>query len=343
MNFGKFFLIFSSLFLTLSCSKSNDTASNADEPKQEKVIVAYVTSWSDIIPNPDHVTHINYAFGHVTDEFNGLRIDNPQRLHKIAALKTKAPKLKVLLSVGGWCSGNFSEMAASKENRLAFAQDCRKAVETYNLDGIDIDWEYPTSSESGISSSPDDTKNFTLLMNDIRDAIGSDKLLTLASVASGKYIDFAAIRDVVDFVNIMTYDIARPPYHHASLYRSELTNGVSCSEAVDAHIKADMPANKLVLGIPFYGHGIAAISDFIDYKDIIRLEGYTEQWDDTAKVPYLTDRQGKMVCTFENARSIAEKCAFANEQDLKGAMYWDYSLDDSESTLRNAVLVGIMK
>ncbi|EKC62552.1 protein containing Glycoside hydrolase, family 18, catalytic domain protein, partial [human gut metagenome] len=78
-------------------------------------------------------------------------------------------------------------------------------------DGIDIDWEYPTSNAAGISSSPDDTKNFTLLMRDIRKAIGPKKLLTLATVASGEYIDFQAILPYIDFVNIMSYDMGNAP------------------------------------------------------------------------------------------------------------------------------------
>lgn len=77
-------------------------------------------------------------------------------------------------------------MAANEQYRLSFANDCRRAIEQFQLDGIDIDWEYPTSSAAGISSSPDDTQNYTLLMRDLRKAIGPDKLLTLASVYNGK-------------------------------------------------------------------------------------------------------------------------------------------------------------
>ena len=85
-------------------------------------------------------------------------------------------------------------------------------VEQFGLDGIDMDWEYPTSSSANISSSPDDTQNFTLLMRDIREVIGKDKLLTFASVNSAKYVDFVAVEPYVDFVNIMTYDMALPRF-----------------------------------------------------------------------------------------------------------------------------------
>ena len=107
------------------------------QDESEKVVVAYVTSWSTVMPDPDRVTHINYAFGHVSDSFDGVRIDNEDRLRSITALRDDAPSLKVLLSVGGWGSGRFSEMAADKKLRRSFAADCRRVVEEFGLDGID--------------------------------------------------------------------------------------------------------------------------------------------------------------------------------------------------------------
>ena len=74
-------------------------------------------------------------------------------------------------------------------------------------------------------------------MRDLRKAIGPDKLLTLASVYNGNYIDFKAIDPYIDFVNVMVYDINRPPYHHAALYRSPLVGDGCGEEAVEAHIQ----------------------------------------------------------------------------------------------------------
>ena len=64
-------------------------------------------------------------------------------------------------------------MAADADNRLAFAADCKRVIDEFGLDGIDIDWEFPTSNMAGISSSPDDTRNYNLMMRDIRQSIGS--------------------------------------------------------------------------------------------------------------------------------------------------------------------------
>ena len=325
------------LLMTLSSACSNRTT----EQESQNVVLAYVTSHGKVLPDPAVVTHINYAFGHVDSSFSKIRIENETRLAEISALKKQAPHLKVLLSIGGWTSGGFSEMAADERNRLSFATDCRRIVEQFQLDGIDIDWEYPTSSAAGISSSPEDKQNYTLLMRDIRKAIGTDKLLTLASVYNGDFIDFKAIDPYVDFVNIMAYDINRPPYHHAALYRSERCQNGTAQEAVEAHLQKGVPAGKLVLGIPFYGHGAAPLPDFINYDAILALDGYVSCWDSVAQVPYLADHEGNLVCTYENPESIAAKCNFIKQKGLLGIMYWEYNADEPGGTLRKATYEGM--
>jgi len=324
------FLLLASICIMQSCSQG--------EVKQDKVIIAYVTSWSSVMPDPTVMTHINYAFGHVTDSFDGVRINNEERLKDIVALKEEAPALKIMLSIGGWGSGRFSEMAADDNLRKSFADDCQRVVEEFGLDGIDVDWEYPTSSAADISSSPDDTENFTLLMRDIRKAIGNDKLLTLATAASAKYIDFRAIDKYVDFVNIMAYDMGRAPVHHSPLYRSENAGSLTSDEAVIAHLEAGVPSHKLVLGMPFYGRGgEGGVPNFIDYKRIKALEGYTEMWDDIACVPYLVDENGAFVCGYDNPQSLAIKCQYVIDNGLLGAMYWDYNGDAEDRVLSKAI------
>ena len=307
----------------------------------DRVALAYVTSWSSIIPNPNYVTHINYAFGHVTDSFDGVRIDNEERLRTIVQLKEVSPRLKVMLSIGGWGSGRFSEMAANEKTRASFVKDCKRVVEQFELDGIDLDWEYPTSSAGNISSSPMDTENFTLLCRMIRDEIGDGKLLTFASSANAKYVDFAAIEPFVDFINIMTYDIDQPPLHHAGLFRSDMTGELSCEEAVAAHHNAGIPMYKLVLGIPFYGKGIRSGGG--NYRSLINRTDLTEKWDDTAKAPYMVDEDGKVVTNHENPRSIAEKCNYLLKNGMRGAMYWEYSHDDDNLTMVRAVYNGVFE
>lgn len=312
-------------------------------PRNGKVIVAYVTSWTKVMPDPKYMTHINYAFGHVNETFNGVRVDNEERLKEIVALKKQNPELSVLLSIGGWGSGRFSEMAANDKFRKAFAKDCQRVVKQFGLDGIDIDWEYPTSNAAGISASPDDTQHFTWLMRDIRQAIGKKKQLTLATVASGAYIDFPGILPYIDFVNIMAYDMASAPKHHSALYPSEHSGRMTSSQAVEAHLKAGVPADRLVMGLPFYGRGGDDYPNFQDFNKVGYAKGYRECWDETAQVPYLTDAAGTFVFGYENPRSLAIKCQYILKQNLLGGMYWDYSGDNEQGDLRRTVYEGLIE
>ncbi len=314
--------------LALFCAACTTAPS---EQKTDPVVIAYVTSWTDVMPDPQLMTHINYAFGHVNDSFNGVRIDNEARLRQIVALKEKNPELKVLLSIGGWGSGRFSEMAADEGFRLSFAEDCDRVVKEFGLDGIDIDWEYPTNPGPGISFSENDTDNFTLLMRDIRKAIGNDKLLTIATVANANYIDFRSCVKYLDLVNAMTYDMGNPPQHHSALYPSENSGWVTTSEGIEAHLNAGVPAHKLVVGMPLYGRGERQFP-----------EGYTIEWDDVAQVPYIADAEGNLINGYDNPRSLAIKCQYLLDKGLRGAMYWEYG-DDNEKldkvrTIYNCVI-----
>ena len=296
------------------------------------------------MPDPKLLTHLNYAFGHIENDFETLKIEKEGRLKLMVALKKQNPNLKVLLSVGGWEAGNFSEMAADETHRKQFCKNCLTAVTKYSLDGIDIDWEYPTSSAAGISSSPEDTKNFTLLMKDLRETLGKDRLLTMASASNAKYVDFKEAVQYMNFVNIMTYDMGEPPKHNGALHKSSMASE-SCEESVAKHFNAGVPYEKIVLGIPFYGHGDGkAFDDYVDYKDIA-IDGtkYTPQWDATAMVPYVTDATGKMVFTYDNAKSVRLKADYVLEKGLAGAMYWNIEADDASFTLGNAVASRLLK
>ena len=305
------------------------------------VVAAYVTGWNEFkqLPDCSVLTHINYAFGKVNETFDGVIIQYPHRLRQLVELK-KDHHIYIVLSIGGWTAGGFSEMASTQERRQAFARDCKRIVRDYNLDGIDIDWEYPSCSEAGIISSPQDIDNFTLLMRELRKALGKSYLLSCATVADAKFVDFRAIEPYVDLVNIMMYDVGNPPYHHAALYRSELSGRVTAEEALQAHLDGGMPLHKLVLGVPFYGRSVKDFGDTA-YGALVKRTDVTRVWDDVAKAPYLV-KDGEMACSYEDAESLAWKCRFIKEKGMRGAMYWEYRCDDDTGTLRNAVWHGIM-
>lgn len=321
-----------SALMMLCCCAWDEGADN----DKEMIVGAYLMGVRNELPDVNLVTHINYAFGHVNETFDGVLLPEGKGLSQVVGLKKDKPSLKVLLSIGGWGSGRFSEMASDPLKRKSFARDCARIVKESGLDGIDIDWEYPGSGLAGISSSPDDRTNFTLLMRDLRASLGKRSLLTIASVCNADYIDFKAVLPYLDYVNVMSYDMGTQHTHHAALYRSGYAGYCTADEAVRKHIDAGVPRQKIVMGMPFYGRGVEG---YVPYREGESSD--VEFWDDTAKVPMILDSLGNMLFGYENARSIAEKCRYIVSGGLRGGMYWEYNDDNASRDLARAVYEGL--
>ena len=171
-------------------------------------------------------------------------------------------------------------------------------------------------------------------MKDLRRALGKSCLLTLASNCSPRYIDFRSVVPYVDFVNLMTYDMDENGTFHCALYPSANTGHWTADKSVREHIKAGVPAEKIVLGVPFYGKGSRQYRGGRSFKDTYPIpEGCTEKWDNQAKAPYVVDAEGKFVFGFENERSLKIKCDYIKENGLHGIMNWEYAGDDENLTL----------
>ena len=319
--------------LAVSC-KSTPAPGVIHGDPSEKVLIAYIYHPVEL-PDPTYLTHINYAFGHVNDTFDGVRVEQEEWLAKIAGLKKKYPHLKVLLSIGGWGSGNFSEMAADSLLRLSFARDCKRLVDRYDLDGIDIDWEYPGSSVANISSSEDDVANYTKMMRDIRIEIGWEKILSHATDGGAAHIDYAAVDQYMDYTNVMSYDLGQQPYHRSPLYASDLLlepGSISQDSCIRAHLAAGIAPEKLVMGMIFGGVRGA------DPTKAHLLEGYTYHWDTLAQEPYLTnDATGEVAFAYVDEKSAFNKAKYALSMGLKGAMYWEYKGDTPDGAFRKTV------
>ncbi|MBQ0025278.1 MAG: glycoside hydrolase family 18 protein [Bacteroidales bacterium] len=324
------------LLLIAGCSAGQKTFAPGQRVRpQDMVVASYVTSWTTVMPDPNLLTHINYAFAHVTSTFDGVRIDNEERLRDIVELKRINPDLKVVLSIGGWGSGNFSEMAADQVYRRKFAKACARTVRKFRLDGIDLDWEYPTNGKGAhISESTADRDNFTKLIVELRKALGPKKVISLASCCDPKYYDFKAIVPYMDFINIMTYDMEEGATHHCALYLSDRTAAWSADRSVREHILAGVPVNKIVMGVPFFGRGKVKIPGGGSFKNLRHTpEGYYSRWDNQAQCPYLVDRNGNFIMGYENEQSLEVKCRYIKVNGLRGIMNWEYGGDDENLTL----------
>ncbi|MCX7745715.1 MAG: glycoside hydrolase family 18 protein [Clostridia bacterium] len=329
-------------------------------------IIGYLAGWEDWTCDTidaSRVTHINYAFALINDGVvSGGKIEKISELMKI---KKKFPHLKTMISIGGWEAEGFSDAALTEESRERFADSAVKFMKQYDFDGVDLDWEFPCSSEAGIKSRPEDKCNFTLLLQKVREKLdhtgkadGKHYLLTIATGALKEYVDnmeLDKISKILDFINIMTYDFhsgfADVAGHHANLYTSPVDDGdkMSADKAVADHVDAGVPISKLVLGCAFYGRSwnvpnpdrkglyqpISGGHESYSYQKLIseyiNKNGFTRYWDEEAKAPYLWN--GERFISYEDEESIGYKVEYIKAKGLGGAMFWEYTQDNNKSLL----------
>ncbi len=143
----------------------------------EKVVIGYVFAENKPLVGgeiaAEKMTHINYAFANIKDGrmVEGFK-DDAANLEVLTGLKARNPRLKVLVSVGGWTwSGNFSDMALTRASRKRFIDSAVGFVNRYQLDGLDIDWEYPGQKGLNNTYRPEDRENSTALLAELRTAL----------------------------------------------------------------------------------------------------------------------------------------------------------------------------
>jgi chitinase len=335
-------------------------------PTADFRIVAYVAGWSiPTVIHPQKLTHINFAFARI---INGrVALENEAvatSLKALCALKNKNPRLKVIVSVGGWTADGFSDAALTDASRSTFARSAVELLREYALDGIDLDWEYPGQGVAGIKYRAEDKQNFTLLLKTLRQQLDAESaargrtagdryLLTIAS-ADREYFDHTEMDKLhvyLDWINMMSYDffnsLTSTTGHHAGLYRSELAAAKDrdANAAVRQHLAAGIPAEKLVLGVAFYGRGFAGVTPLNNglnqpyeryeadhsYAELeeqfIGKHEFVRYWDGRAQAPYLWNSATRTFITYDDPQSIEIKTRYAKENHLGGIMFWELSQD----------------
>ncbi|MCS4433520.1 glycoside hydrolase family 18 protein [Aquiflexum gelatinilyticum] len=209
-------LAFSLVFILLLGCESKTIEEEASE-NQKTAVMAYYVPEKDYKPElipVEKLTHIIFSFTKVIDgemKFSKPEISGP-KLEALVRQKERNPGLKVMVACGGWGADGFSDMALTAESRTKFIQSTRDLIEKFQVDGIDMDWEYPGISGAGTKARPEDTRNFTQLMKGLRemlDTFDEPKVLTFASAGWERYYDFVDVSEVMkyaDFMNVMTYD-----------------------------------------------------------------------------------------------------------------------------------------
>lgn len=316
--------------------------------------------------------------------------------NQLKELKAAYPNLKIMISIGGWTeSTNFSG-AAAPANRAAFVQSCIDMYIKGNLpgvttpgvaagifDGIDIDWEYPDNPGNGNPYGLQDIQNYTALLAEFRtqlDALGKQThqhYLLTADTPSGqdKYdlLQLGKLSHSTDWLNLLTYDMhgpwdaTGPTGFNAPLFASPNdpsappANSYSVNHAVTDYIAAGVPPHKIVVGVPFYGHGwtnvpnvnhglyqsspdmqpapASAAAGTEDFSVLENLPGYTGYRDPITQSYWIFN--GSTFWSFDDPQTMAIKTAYVRAHGLGGIMAWSLDSDDASGTLVSALYNGL--
>lgn len=350
------------------------------------VIIGYVSGngWTPQQIVAQKLTHINYAFAVPAEngELAPLNAKDSVNLAGLNSLKAANKNLKVLISIGGWGGCKyFSDAALTDASRRKFANNAVALLKKHKLDGLDIDWEYPAQIGAGNIFRAADKQNFTLFLKALRDRLDeqgkTDKrpasnhyLLTAATGGDTAFVSHTELGNAqryLDYVNIMTYDLYhgndKVTGHHSPLNQSAKGDHSrnSSADAVEGHIRAGVPASKIVLGIPFYGRGWGEVKDqdnglfqpatgehsFISHDELvakyINKNGFVRYWDADAKAPYLWNSTTKTFISYADAESFGPKIAYVKAKGLAGVMFWEYIYDLQQNTLLNVLVQGFKR
>ncbi|MGW1199453.1 glycoside hydrolase family 18 protein [Streptomyces sp. NPDC002536] len=335
------------------------------------------------------LTHINYAFGNVTggkcaigDAYADYdkaydaagSVDGKAdtwdagalrgSFNQLRKLKQLHPGLKVLWSFGGWTwSGGFADAA---KDPAAFADSCYNLVNDPRwagvFDGIDIDWEYPNAC--GLTCDAGGSDAFRNLMAALRARFGGSSLVTAAITADGspggklEAADYAGAARYVDWYNPMTYDYfgawdakgPTAPHSPLTSYDGMPKPGFYSDAAIQKLKSLGVPANKLLLGIGFYGRGWTGVGrsapggtatgpaagtyeqGIEDYKV---LKSKCPANGTVAGTAYASC--GSDWWSYDTPSTIAGKMAYKDQQGLGGTFFWELSGDTSDGELVRSI------
>jgi chitinase len=341
-------------------------------------LVGYLASWnigrsyavSDV--PVDKISHLNYAFATISDNGDCTLVNpknDPPNFAELRKLRQRQPLLRTLISIGGAGSAKrFSPVVGSAQAQQRFAQSCVSFIKKYGLDGVDIDWEFPTGRDEG--------KAFTALLAELRRQLddqastdGTRYLLTVAAPAGpNHYLDLELDRigASADWINLMTYAFhgtwSTITNFDAPLFASSTDPSptlqrivYNADAAVQTYLAAGVPPDKLVVGVPFYGYGWKGVADVnhglyqpatgsppgtlgpgvFTYRDLAAnyRSIFTRYWHDEAQVPWLFNAQTGVMISYDDPDSVGRKADYVRDRGLGGAMIWELTTDDTSHSL----------
>jgi chitinase len=414
---GQAVTLFLAILLISSLLAHPLLAGEPGHDQKSKVVGGYFEEWSIYFADynianlqangvADRLTHLTYAFGDATPtgcaiadswadyqdqglpSVSGAPYAGPLygNFAALQQLKQLHPNLKVEISLAG--ADGFSAAASTAAGRQAMAASCIDLFIKGNLatgvsaagvfDGIDIDWEFPTAT---------DTLNATLLLKEFRkqlDALGKANnkhyLLTMVGPAGQQNFSNLQLAEVgrqLDFFNLQGYDFHgtwETSTNHASpLFDDkqdpDASENFNIEYTVRSYLEAGVPGEKLVLGIPTYARGWTGVpstnnglyqtstdaapspsTDYlqtpgvITYLTLTGLTGYKSHFDARRLAVSLYDPKTQTFWSYDDPFTVWLKTAYIRIRvpgGLGGAFIWALKDDDANGTITKATAAGL--
>ncbi|KAJ7218059.1 glycoside hydrolase [Mycena pura] len=321
-----------------------------------------------LIPHDLTRSHILYAFANINQETGEVVLsddwadkdihypgdswnDSGDNLYgnfkALYKLKKQARHLKVLLSIGGWTySPKFHPVVVSPALRARFVQSAVKLLEDYGLDGLDVDYEYPSNEEQAVG--------YAALLRELRAALDAHAraknadyrfLLTIAAPCGPdnyRKLKVAEMDPHLDFWNMMAYDFSGS-WDSIANHQANIFGGpISASTAIDWYISQGVERSKVVVGVPLYGRsfmntdgpgkpfsGIGQGSweqGVYDYR-ALPLPGAHVFRDEAAVASWSYDYATREMVSFDTDEVARWKGEWIARERLGGAMVWELSGD----------------
>lgn len=332
-------LIIVAMSILVSGCTGNSANNSEDDISKQHITVGYLPWWKmPYIPQWQKITHLCLAFGTVNSD-GSLDLTNMNKFTDCIA-NAHNNSVKVLLSIGGGSSNNFSEAILNTDKRKILTDNLIKTINNYNLDGVDIDFEEWEGGQNGASQS-DLLKRNALenLYKELREKVGNGKLITAAVNASwdnggwGFYNCFnSSMHQYLDFVSLMIYDETGPwsgtnTGQHASweYFENSINHWLN---------NKNLPKEKLVAGVPFYGYLFkspdnAEGAESVAYRNILT--------DFPNQDAHLKDNIDLLY--YNGMQTIRNKAKYIVDNNLAGIMIWELSHDTdiADKSLLNVI------
>ncbi|THU98625.1 hypothetical protein K435DRAFT_720591 [Dendrothele bispora CBS 962.96] len=345
----------------------------------QKVQTAYFTNWGIYGANfqpqdvdPTQLTHILYSFADISPDTGDIKLTDSYAdeqkhyptdswdetgnnlygcLKQFFLMKMANRNLKVMLSIGGWTysqSGHFG-FVTSPTSRATFVNDAVQLIEDYGFDGVDLDFEYPSSAAQG--------QGFADLLTELRSAFDSlaakkgdstpYEISAAVSAGAENYANLVVpqMNAALTHWNLMAYDYAGSwltfADNQANLFGGERTN-VSTDKAVKHFLSAGASASKMTMGIPLYGRafentdgigqpysgiGPGTIEAGVYSYSALPIAG-AQVFEDTVNVAsYSYDSAKRELVSYDTPHIVQLKTQYVNTNGMAGNMYWELSTD----------------